>query len=122
VPVLVDRRRIQQALGNLVLNASRYAPARTEIVIRTQRVGDEIRFAVADEGPGIPAAERQRIFDKFYRGKGTKEHVSGTGLGLAIARTLVELHGGRIWIDDAAGPGALFVIAIPHEPVPAAAT
>lgn len=122
VPVLVDRRRIQQALGNLVLNASRYAPARTEIVIRAQRVGDEIRFAVADEGPGIPAAERPRIFDKFYRGKGTKDHVSGTGLGLAIARTLVELHGGRIWVDDGAAPGALFVIAIPHEPVPAAAT
>ena len=118
----MDRRRIQQALGNLVLNACRYAPDRTEIVIRAQRVGDDVRFAVADEGPGVPATEQQRIFDKFYRGKGTKEHVSGTGLGLAIARTLVELHGGRIWVEDGTGTGALFVIAIPHEPVPAAAT
>lgn len=120
-PVLVDRRRMQQAIGNLVLNASRYAPDGTEIRLRAERAGEEIRFAVADQGPGIPAAERQRVFDKFFRGERTKQHTSGTGLGLAIARTLVELHGGRIWLEDSDGPGALFVIAIPHEPIPAAA-
>ncbi|MGH2377218.1 MAG: ATP-binding protein [Candidatus Limnocylindria bacterium] len=120
-PVLVDRRRIQQALGNLVQNACRYAPDRTEIVLRAERAGDEVRFTVTDEGPGVPAAERQRIFDKFYRGERTKQHVSGTGLGLAIARTLVELHGGRIWLEDGSAKGAVFVIAVPHESVPAAA-
>jgi len=120
-PVLVDRRRMQQVLGNLVLNASRYAPEDTLIELRAKRVGDEVRFAVADEGPGVPAAERQRIFDKFYRGERTKQHVSGTGLGLAIARTLIELHGGRIWLEDRDGRGAVFVVAIPHEPVPAVA-
>lgn len=119
-PVLVDRRRMQQVLGNLVLNASRYAPEGTEIELRAERAGDEVRFAVADEGPGVPTAERERIFDKFYRGERTKQHISGTGLGLAIARTLVELHGGRIWVEDRDGSGALFVVAIPYEPVPAA--
>jgi signal transduction histidine kinase len=121
-PVLVDRRRMHQVLGNLVLNASRYAPDDTVIELGGERSGDEVRFAVADEGPGVPPGERERIFDKFYRGEGTKGRTSGTGLGLAIARTLVEMHGGRIWVEASSdGPGARFVVAIPHEQVPAVA-
>lgn len=119
-PAFVDRRRMQQVLGNLILNATRYAPDDTEIELRAERRGNDIRFRVSDEGPGIPEAERERVFVKFYRGERTKRGTHGTGLGLAIARTLVELHGGRIWLDDRAS-GASFVISVPHEPAPAAA-
>ena len=117
-PVLVDRRRLQQILGNLVQNASRYSPEGTTIQVCAEREGDEVRFVVEDEGPGIPVEERERVFDKFYRGEGTKRTTSGTGLGLAIARQLVEMHGGRIWVAERPGGGARFVVAIPHEPVP----
>jgi signal transduction histidine kinase len=119
-PVLVDRRRIAQAVGNLVENASRYAPEGTAIELRAERDGEGVRFAVADQGPGVPAAERERVFDKFFRGERTKG-TSGTGLGLAIARTLVELHGGRIHVEERAGGGARFVVSVPHERVPAEA-
>lgn len=119
-PVLVDRRRMQQILGNLVQNASRYSPEGTTVALRAQRIGPTVRFAVEDEGPGIPPAERERVFDKFFRGAATKDTASGTGLGLAIARTLVELHGGSIWVEDGpTGRGARFVVGIPHEAVPA---
>lgn len=120
-PVLVDRRRMQQIVGNLVQNASRYAPEGTTIELGAERSGTAIRLTVSDEGPGIPPGEHERIFDKFYRGERTKGVTSGTGLGLAIARTLVELHGGRIGVEDRPGGGARFVVEIPNEPVPAGA-
>lgn len=117
-PVLVDRRRMQQIVGNLVQNASRYAPEGTAIELGARRDADVIRFTVDDEGPGIPPDERDRVFDKFYRGQRTRGTVSGTGLGLAIARSLVDMHGARIWVEDRPGGGARFVIDVPHEPVP----
>jgi signal transduction histidine kinase len=120
-PILVDRRRMAQALGDLVENASRYSPDGTVIELRAEPDGKGVRLAVADEGPGVPAEERQRVFDKFYRGARTKSQTRGTGLGLAIARSLVEMHGGRIWVEDGAGRGARFVVTVPHESVPAEA-
>jgi two-component system sensor histidine kinase KdpD len=101
-----------------VQNASRYAPESTTIELRAERAGDDVRFTVDDEGPGIPAHERELVFDKFYRGERTKEMTSGTGLGLAIARQLVEMHGGRIWAEERPGGGARLVVGIPHEAVP----
>ena len=109
-----DRARMLQVLGNVVANAIRYGPLESPITLRCERIDDELRFRVVDRGAGVPTAERERIFDRFYRGAATREIVSGTGLGLAIARRLVELHGGRIWVEDA-DPGAAFVIALPLE-------
>jgi signal transduction histidine kinase len=120
-PILVDKRRMQQIVGNLLQNATRYSPEGTIVRARAERAGDSIRISVSDQGPGVPATERARIFDKFYRGERTKTTTSGSGLGLAIARTLVELHGGRIHVEDAEGGGARFVVEIPYEPVPAVA-
>ena len=82
------------------------------------RVADDgaglVRFTVRDTGPGIPVAERERVFDKFYQvGRVAGERPRGTGLGLTIARHLVELHGGRIWVEDAPGGGAAFVVILP---------
>jgi two-component system sensor histidine kinase KdpD len=110
-----------QVLGDLVENASRYSPEGTAIELRAESDGDGVRLAVVDEGPGVPVEERDRVFDKFYRGAGTKGSTKGTGLGLAIARNLVEMHGGRIRVEDGAGRGARFVVSIPHEPMPAEA-
>lgn len=120
-PALVDRRRMLQVLGNLVTNAIRYAPEGTRIELRAGRAGDDVRFSVVDEGPGIPPQERERVFDKFYRLERTKDAVSGTGLGLAIARTLIQLHGGRIWVEEAPSGGSAFTVSVPHEVAPALA-
>ncbi len=115
-PTLVDRRRMQQVLGNLVANAIRYSPEGGSIRLQARRADGEVRFRVLDDGPGVPEAERERVFDKFYRLAGNRESASGTGLGLAIAKTLVELHGGRIWVEARpARRGSAFVVALPLE-------
>ena len=71
----------------------------------------EVIVEVADRGPGIPPGEESRIFDKFYRGKSARE--GGVGLGLTICRGIVEAHGGRIWVENRPGGGALFQFTIP---------
>jgi two-component system sensor histidine kinase KdpD len=113
-PAFVDRARMLQILGNLVVNAIHYSPPDSVILLGCEAGQRELRFRVADRGPGIPSAERERIFDKFYRGERTRDTVSGTGLGLAIAKGLVELHGGRIWMEDAE-PGSAFIVSVPLE-------
>lgn len=113
----VDPRRLQQILGNLVSNAVRYSPEGATIELAVCLRGQELVFSVTDEGPGIPAEEREHVFDKFVRLRRDRDVQGGTGLGLAIAKTLVELHRGRIWVED--GPrGARFLVAIPYEAVP----
>src|ERR671934_263955 len=77
-----DRARMLQVLGNVVANAIRYGPLESPITLRSERIDDELRFRVVDRGAGVPTAERERIFDRFYRGAATREIVSGTGLGL----------------------------------------
>jgi K+-sensing histidine kinase KdpD len=120
-PVYVDRRRMLQVLANLVSNAIRYSPEGATIGISAERRGPDVEIAVTDEGPGIPSEERERVFDKFVRLRRDRDVAGGTGLGLAIAKTLVELHGGRIRVED--GPrGARFVVALAHEAVPAEAS
>ncbi|MBI3522065.1 MAG: GAF domain-containing protein [Chloroflexi bacterium] len=117
-PVLVDRRRMHQILANLVANAIRYSPPDTDIELVAERRGEELHLAVRDRGPGVPEADRERVFDKFYRSPATRDHASGTGLGLAIAKTLAELHGGRVWVKPRAdGAGSAFVMALPYESV-----
>ena len=113
-PAYVDRARMLQVLGNVIANAIHYGPLDAPITLSCERLGEELRFRIVDRGPGVPPAERDRIFERFYRGEATRDTVSGTGLGLAIARRLVELHGGRIWVEDAA-PGSAFVIAVPLD-------
>lgn len=113
----VDRRRLQQILGNLVSNAVRYSPESATIELAVCLRANEIVFSVTDEGPGIPPEEREHVFDKFVRLRRDRDVPGGTGLGLAIAKTLVELHSGRIWVEDAPR-GSRFLVAIPYEAVP----
>jgi two-component system sensor histidine kinase KdpD len=115
-PVKLDYLQIDQVLTNLVENALRYTPAGSPIEIGVQAIGDRMIISVADHGPGIPAADRERVFDKFYRVMETQTaRTIGSGLGLAVSRGLVEAHGGRIWVENRKGGGAIFRFTLPLE-------
>lgn len=113
-PLPVDAVLVEQVLINLLENAIKYTPPGTALEIMAQRAGDAVEVAVADRGPGVPLGERLQIFDKFYRFN-PDPLVGGAGLGLAICRGMVEAHGGRIWVEDREGGGAVFRFTIPIE-------
>jgi signal transduction histidine kinase len=115
--VLVDRRRFEQVVLNLLSNAHRHTPAGGHLQVRISSRGNEAIIAVTDSGPGVIEEERELIFEPFFRGDR-----SGLGLGLAIAKSVVELHNGRIWVEDnAQGRGSTFFVALPKHAVKAAA-
>ncbi len=113
---VVDAERLEQAVLNLLSNAHKYGLPGGQIGLRVERAGDEVRIAISDNGPGVPVSEQKRIFERFYRSdsEATRRN-SGSGLGLPIARAMVELHGGRIWVESAPGEGATFWIALPID-------
>ena len=118
LPVIrVDARTVTEVIYALLDNASKYAPAGTTIIISAHRAADDVvAISVEDEGPGIPQHARELAFEKFYRGDdNTVGSVrTGIGMGLAIAKGIVEAHGGRIWIEDAAsGRGARIIFTVP---------
>jgi signal transduction histidine kinase len=104
VTVRADRARLHQVLANLLDNAVRHGPPGGTVSVLARRVGEQMEIDVRDEGPGIAAADRERVFDRFTRGE--RAAGGGTGLGLAIARWAVDLHGGRIAVLDPPEPGA----------------
>jgi two-component system sensor histidine kinase KdpD len=108
-PVLVDRLLIGQVLANLLDNADRHAPAGTAITVAGERQGDHLAIAVTDRGSGVPVSERESVFKSFVR----YDTGGRSGLGLAIAKTFVEAHGERIWVEDVPGGGARFVFTLP---------
>ena len=102
-PARGDPEKLQRVLFNLIQNAIRHTPADGSVVVRAEPAGDAVEIEVADTGAGIPAPDRDRIFEPFYRGGAEAARPSnGAGLGLAISRAIVEAHGGRIWLEDAA--------------------
>jgi PAS domain S-box-containing protein len=110
----VDPARIHQAVRNVVANAIKFSPEGGELRIDCMgSVGDEAVIAVADRGPGIPPAELESIFEAFVQSSHTKDGSGGTGLGLAISRKIVEIHGGRITVENRTGGGARFCIFLP---------
>ena len=115
-PVMADRRRIIQVLGNLLSNAAGYSPGGWPIMVTAVRDGVHVAVSVADRGRGIPAELLPELFRKFSRASGetTASGVDGSGLGLAICRGIVEAHGGRIWAEsDGPGLGARFTFTLP---------
>ena len=116
VPVVRgDERRVRQVLFNLLSNAVKFTPAGGRIEVGAAEVDGEIHVAVADTGPGIAPEDAERIFEEFQQtdlGAGKRE---GTGLGLALSRRLVELHGGRIWVESELGAGSRFVFTLPAD-------
>jgi two-component system sensor histidine kinase VicK len=113
-PVAADEAQLRQVLENLVDNAIKYSPGGGDVRIRLEPQGGAIRFAVADRGLGIPAGERGRIFEKFYRvDPNMAGGIGGTGLGLYICRELVRRVDGRIWVESNDGKGSVFYVEIP---------
>ncbi len=112
-----DPDRIAEVLTNLLGNAIKFTPTRGKVTVSLVRNGDDwVKVSVADTGPGIPSDEAKRIFDKFYQvSQPERQKAMGTGLGLAIAKTLVELHGGKIWLKSEAGRGSTFSFTLPTE-------
>ena len=110
--VLADPVRLDQVLTNLLDNARRYAGDGL-VKIAGQQVDGAVELRVTDHGPGIPEAERERVFNQFYRAERTRQRSNGTGLGLAICRGLVEAMGGSLRVETAPGGGAAFVIRLP---------
>lgn len=113
VPVLGDRRRLEQAVSNLVDNAERHG--RGLVAVAVTRVGGLARLEVDDAGPGVPAADRERVFERFARVSDRERHVddTGSGLGLALVDQHVRLHAGRVWVAERPGGGARFVVELP---------
>jgi two-component system, OmpR family, phosphate regulon sensor histidine kinase PhoR len=114
-----DASRLGQVVVNLVHNAVKFSPDGGDVAVRTFVHDGEVVTAVADHGIGVPAAARDRIFERFYkvdRARLRAEAGGGTGLGLAIARHVVEQHGGRIWVESEEGAGATFSFALPIAP------
>jgi two-component system OmpR family sensor kinase len=102
-PVLGAKSELRSLITNLVDNALRYAPRDSEVTVEVERRGNETLLGVVDAGPGIPADERELVFERFKRA--SDDDSPGSGLGLAIAKAVVERHGGRMWLEDAQ-PGA----------------
>jgi signal transduction histidine kinase len=112
--VNVEADRIRQILVNLATNAHEYSPERASIQVTARVADNDVEISVIDNGPGIPPAQLEHIFERFVRGDaGLTQRVGGTGLGLAISKSLVELHGGRIVADSEVGRGSTFTIALP---------
>jgi signal transduction histidine kinase len=108
-----DERRIRQVIFNLISNAVKFTPAGGAIDVDSSRVNGEVRVAVSDTGPGVAPGDRERIFDEFQQAEAGLDQREGTGLGLAVSKRLVELHGGRIWVESELGKGSTFVFTLP---------
>jgi two-component system phosphate regulon sensor histidine kinase PhoR len=119
--VHIDDRAIQLAVMNLIDNALKYAPGSKVVSVRATRQDGSIVVRVDDQGPGVPAEDRDRIFERFVRGstaraRGQERPVRGSGIGLALVKHIVESHGGRAWVEEVTrgrSGGASFAISIP---------
>jgi signal transduction histidine kinase len=109
-----DERRVRQVVFNLLSNAVKFTPDGGRVEIRTVRDDGEVTVSVADTGPGIAREDQELIFEEFQQARVVEgERPQGTGLGLALSRTLVELHGGRIWVESSPGRGSVFSFTLP---------
>jgi len=113
--VKADTRWISQVIDNLLINAIKYSGKGSKVNVTGADKGEAVVICVEDNGPGIPPAEQKMVFDKFYRGKASANQVPGTGLGLAISKSVVEKHGGKIWVESRPGNGARFFFALPVD-------
>jgi two-component system sensor histidine kinase KdpD len=114
-PLNVDNRRIDQVFTNLVENAAKYSPSRSVIKIATRETDIGVQVSIIDQGSGISVQERPYVFEAFRRGNTDQaKSTKGAGLGLAICKGLIEAHGGRIWIEDHDGPGAIISFTLPR--------
>jgi len=110
-----DERRIRQVIFNLLSNAVKFTPPGGSVELKSARLDGEVRVSVTDTGPGIATEDQLRIFEEFQQTEAGVGQREGTGLGLALSKRLVELHGGRIWVDSELGEGSAFVFTLPSK-------
>lgn len=113
VPVLADRKLMATALAQLVDNAVKYSEPASPIGVAVTLANQEVTIRIESHGEPIPPAERERVFDRFYRADGAPNRPPGTGLGLSIVRRIVDAHGGRVWAESGDGGQSIFSIALP---------
>ncbi|MEW6567524.1 MAG: ATP-binding protein [Chloroflexota bacterium] len=105
--------RLRQVVANLLDNAIKYTPPGGRVAVRARSEEEQVILEIADTGPGIPPADQPYLFDKFFRASNVPPEVSGAGLGLSIVKSIVDNHGGRIWVDSALGKGTTFTVVLP---------
>jgi two-component system sensor histidine kinase KdpD len=115
--VRADAVQIERAFANLLENSARHAGGHP-VSVRARAVGHRILVRIVDRGPGIPAAQLERVFEPFYRSGDDDTGHRGSGLGLAIARGFLEVNGARVWAESLPNQGTSFVVELPLEPVP----
>lgn len=118
-PLLVrgDAGQIERAVGNVVSNAVKFTPAGGRVHLTTRQEGGEVRIVCSDTGMGIPAADQQRLFTRFFRASNAQEgHVPGTGLGLVIVETIARAHGGGVTLESVEGEGTTVTITLAPDP------
>jgi two-component system phosphate regulon sensor histidine kinase PhoR len=114
--VMVDQDRMRQVVDNLLSNAIKYTPPNGRVDVRLQVDGGRVELTVADTGIGIDAADRDRLFTRFWRSRHAEEQsIQGVGLGLSITKSIVESHGGRIEVDSEVGTGSTFRVRVPVD-------
>jgi two-component system NtrC family sensor kinase len=112
-PVPMNIVRLRQALMSLVDNALKYTPDKGQISLDVYAEGEFVVITVTDSGIGIPAADQPYIFDKFFRAANVRGKYPGAGLGLSIAKSIVDQHGGRLWVDSRPDAGSTFTLMLP---------
>jgi signal transduction histidine kinase len=116
--LLVDKEKIDIALGNLVKNSLTFSRPGGHVLIAVENLPGYVKISIIDDGIGIPSKDLQRIFDRFYQ---VETHmtrkIGGMGLGLSVAKAMVELHGGQIWAESVEGQGSNFSILLPSAPL-----
>src|SRR6185503_6389944 len=112
VVVTADRPRLEQVAANLIDNAVKYTPPGGRVDVDVRRAGDRAILRVRDDGPGIPADELPRIFDRLFRGD-TSRTERGLGLGLSLVKAIVEAHGGTVDVVSEPGQGSVFTVSLP---------
>jgi signal transduction histidine kinase len=111
--VEADERRIRQVVFNLLTNAVKFTPEGGSVILSSARMNGEVHVSVSDTGAGIAAEDQARIFEEFQQTDVGGRQLEGTGLGLAVSKRLIELHGGRIWVESELGKGSRFTFTLP---------
>jgi signal transduction histidine kinase len=115
--VMADEGRLRQVLMNLINNACKFSSSKGSVTVSAEQCTGEIILSVRDTGPGISEEDQKRLFEAYHRLESDREHLSGLGLGLSLAKTIVELHKGRIWVTSEKGKGSAFAFTIPITPI-----
>jgi signal transduction histidine kinase len=115
LPMVGDRRRLEQALLNLVANAQKFSPSGRDVTIGVSDDGHRVRWTVTDEGPGIAVDDQARLFERFFVGSSDRSGRGGAGIGLPTALAIAQAHGGTIEVDSELGRGSAFHLVVPAD-------